>query len=82
MKQIQYFMTEDKTNRIVSYTLWLENDEETGKLTFSKRDTPDGVWEPPVTLKSAIDKAPLCVNEAHADLVLIPQGFTHKEVIE
>lgn len=81
MKQIQYFMTEDKTNRIVSHTLWLEDGEEKGELTFSKRVTPDDIWEPQISMKS-VDSEIVMVSEAEVDSILAPLGFTFKEVIE
>jgi hypothetical protein len=80
-KQIQYFMTEDKTQRIVGYTLWLEEGEERGKLTFSKQATRDDVWEPPTTI-TGNGNWPTSLSEKDADWALELQGFTIKEVIE
>lgn len=78
-KQIQYFMTEDKNQRIVNYTLWLEEGEERGKLTFSKRATPDDVWEPPTEMFLHAS-GPLPISEQDADRILQVEGFTVKEV--
>ncbi len=79
-KQIQYFRTEDKYNRTTSYTLWLEEGEEKGKVTYSERSSPDDIWGPSVTMRSA-DGEPVKISEKAADWIIEPQGFTVKEVI-
>lgn len=81
MKQIQYFMDVSKEARIISHTLWLEDGEEKGKLTFSKRDTPNDIWEPQITMKST-DSEDVMISEIETDYFLAPLGFTVKEVIE
>ncbi len=75
-------MTENKRARIVSYTLWLENEHEEGKLTFSRRADPDAVWESPTEIKQGDGTNNLSLTESGADWFMKTQGFTVKEVIE
>ena len=47
---VQWFATEDKSNRIIGFEWFQEEDSAFGTLSLMTRETPSDTWSPPHSL--------------------------------